>query len=84
VHLALDEKRRLAAAAESESDMPLSPLSPDMPDPFEGPLALNGRASPFGFALALRLGRHSPDSDAMHDHAPAVPITTVELQSFYR
>ncbi|VDB90069.1 unnamed protein product [Peniophora sp. CBMAI 1063] len=85
VRLALDEKRAHAAAEapEDEEDLP-SPATPVTPA--EGVFVLNGRASPFNFALALNLhpGHHHEDEDGMRDQAAVLPITMIDMQSFYR
>jgi hypothetical protein len=74
VSLSLEEKRTLAIEMSGES--PISPMTPVNPE--HGIFVLNGRASPFGFALG---GRSSED---MHEHAPSVPVTMISMESFYR
>jgi len=73
VRLALEEKHALAVA--SQEDEPDTPVTPA-----RGIFVLNGRASPFGLPLAL--GIHHDDD--MHDFASKVPVTMVDIQSFYR
>lgn len=85
VRLALDEKRALAASEahgeeEEEAASPATPLTPA-----EGAFVLNGRASPFNFALALNLRpSHHDDEDGMREQAAVLPITMIDMQSFYR
>ena len=54
--------------------------------PADGVFVLNGRASPFNFALALNLhlGQHHDDDDGMRAQAAVLPVTTIDMQSFYR
>ncbi|KZV72087.1 hypothetical protein PENSPDRAFT_650014 [Peniophora sp. CONT] len=88
VRLAVEEKRALAAAdvheeegGEEEATSPATPMTPA-----SGVFVLNGRASPFNFALALNLhpNRHHDDEDGMREQAAVLPITLIDMQSFYR
>ena len=75
VRLALTEKRVLALeTAVDEQILPVTSTTP-----VHSIFTLNGRASPFGFAI---IGGH--DGHEMHVHAPDVPITMITMESFYR